>query len=42
MLKAMIDGLSGQSAIGIRPQSEQLAGDGIQMLLNGILASEAS
>jgi len=40
MLKAVIDGLAGQSAIGIRPQKERLSTDGIQMLLRGILAPE--
>jgi TetR/AcrR family transcriptional regulator len=38
ILKALIDGLAGQSAIGIRPDQDRLTGDGIQMILNGILA----
>jgi len=38
MLKAIIDGMAGQSAIGVRPDRERLLGDGIQMLLHGILA----
>lgn len=37
MLKAIIDGLAGQSAIGIRPDRDKLVTDGIQMLLHGIL-----
>ena len=40
MLKAMIDGMAGQSAIGIRPDRERLMNDGIQMILRGILADE--
>jgi AcrR family transcriptional regulator len=39
MLKALIDGMSGQSAIGIRPDRNRLMGDGIQMLLYGLLAA---
>lgn len=38
ILKAIIDGMSGQSAIGIRPDRERLMTDGIQMVLYGILA----
>jgi AcrR family transcriptional regulator len=38
MLKAIIDGMAGQSAIGLRPDRDRLLGDGIQMLLHGILA----
>jgi AcrR family transcriptional regulator len=38
MLKAMIDGMAGQSAIGIRPDRDRLLGDGLQMILRGILA----
>lgn len=41
MLKAMIDGLAGQSAIGIRPERDRLMTDGLQMILHGILAPEA-
>lgn len=37
MLKAIIDGMAGQSAIGIRPDKERLLTDGIQMILHGIL-----
>jgi AcrR family transcriptional regulator len=44
VLKAMIDGLAGQSAIGIRPDRERLSADGILLLLRGLLvpAAEAS
>lgn len=38
MLKAMIDGMAGQSAIGIRPDPEKLVQGGIQFVLHGILA----
>ena len=38
MLKAIIDGMAGQSAIGLRPDRDRLLGDGIGMILNGILA----
>jgi AcrR family transcriptional regulator len=37
VLKAVIDGLAGQSAIGIRPDKERLSVGGIQMILNGLL-----
>jgi AcrR family transcriptional regulator len=38
MLKALIDGMSGQSAIGIRPDRDRLMSDGIQFILYGLLA----
>ncbi len=38
LLKALVDGLAGQSAIGLRPDAQRLAGDGIQAILQGILA----
>jgi len=38
LLKALVDGLAGQSAIGLRPDPERLAGDGIQAILSGLLA----
>lgn len=41
LLKGLIDGLAGESAIGIRPEPERLAGDGIQMILQGLLAEDA-
>jgi len=40
MLKAMVDGMAGQSAIGIRPDKERLMADGIQLILHGILAHD--
>jgi AcrR family transcriptional regulator len=42
LLKAMIDGLAGESAIGIRPDKERLMNDGLGMILNGILAPGVS
>ena len=36
MLKAMVDGLAGQSAIGIRPDKERLSADGFQFILLGL------
>ncbi|MCA9568259.1 MAG: TetR/AcrR family transcriptional regulator [Myxococcales bacterium] len=38
MLKAIIDGLAGQSAIGIRPDQQRLLDGGIQFVLHGIVA----
>ncbi len=38
LFKAMIDGLAGEAAIGIRPDPEHLARAGIDAILNGILA----
>ena len=38
VFKALVDGLAGQSAVGIRPDKERLAADGIQTLLHGLLA----
>lgn len=38
LLKAIIDGLAGEAAIGIRPDKERLLTGGIQMLLSGILS----
>ena len=40
MLKAMIDGMAGQSAIGIRPDKQSLMAAGLPMILHGILAPE--
>jgi hypothetical protein len=37
MLKALIDGLAGQSAVGMRPDVARLSSDGIRMLLHGML-----
>jgi AcrR family transcriptional regulator len=41
MLKAMIDGLAGQSAIGIRPEKVRLMTDGVGMILYGIVHPDA-
>lgn len=38
MLKALIDGLAGESAVGLRPDKERLAVTGMQLILHGILA----
>ena len=38
-LKAFIDGLAGQSAVGMRPDVDRLANDGIRMLLTGLVVS---
>lgn len=37
MLKAIIDGLAGQSAVGVRPDVERLSTDGIRILMQGLL-----
>jgi AcrR family transcriptional regulator len=37
MLKALIDGLAGQSAVGVRPDVERLQTDGLRMLMQGLL-----
>ena len=37
LLKALIDGLAGQAAIGLHTDRSILLGDGLQALLNGIL-----
>lgn len=42
LFKAMIDGLAGQSAIGIRPDAERLAQAGIGAILHGIVARPPS
>ncbi|MBX2803996.1 MAG: TetR/AcrR family transcriptional regulator [Myxococcales bacterium] len=42
MLKALIDGMAGQSAVGLRPDKESLITHGIQMILHGILAPETA
>ncbi len=41
LLKALIDGMAGQSAIGIRPNKERLSSNGIELILRGILAPGA-
>jgi AcrR family transcriptional regulator len=42
LFKAMIDGLAGQAAIGIRPDPERLTQAGIGTILHGILARGAA
>ena len=37
MMKAIIDGLAGQSAVGVRPDVARLSSDGIRLLLHGLL-----
>lgn len=37
MLKAFIDGLAGQSAVGVRPDVERLSSDGLRLILQGLL-----
>jgi len=37
VLKGLIDGLAGQSAIGIRPDKDALTTDGVEVILRGIL-----
>ncbi len=37
ILKALIDGLAGQSAVGVRPDVERLSSDGLRMLLSGLM-----
>ncbi|TVQ89918.1 MAG: TetR/AcrR family transcriptional regulator [Deltaproteobacteria bacterium] len=39
LFKAMIDGLAGQAAIGIRPDPDRLGSAGIGTILHGILAN---
>lgn len=41
MMKALIDGFAGQSAIGVRPEKVRLMTDGVSMILHGILAADA-
>ena len=36
-LKALIDGLAGQSAVGMRPDVERLSTDGVRLILMGLL-----
>ena len=40
MLKAFMDGLTGQAAIGIRPDVERLTTDGIRLILEGLAGPE--
>ncbi len=39
-LKAFIDGLAGQSAVGMRPDADRLATDGLRVLLQGLLNTD--
>jgi hypothetical protein len=39
-LKALIDGLAGQSAVGVRPDVERLTTDGVRLLLTGLLPKQ--
>lgn len=41
MLKAFIDGLAGQSAVGVRPDVGRLSTDGLRLLLQGLLPGRA-
>ncbi len=36
LLKAFVDGLAGQSAIGIRPDVKRMSSDGIRIILDGL------
>lgn len=42
LLKAFIDGLAGQSAVGIRPDVERLSTDGIRLIFQGLGLSAGS
>ena len=37
MLKAFIDGLAGQAAVGMRPDVRRLSTDGVRLIMNGLL-----
>ena len=37
MMKAIIDGLAGQSAVGVRPDVQRLSTDGIRLILSGLI-----
>ena len=41
VLKALIDGLAGQSAVGVRPDVERLSVDGVRVILQGLLPKAA-
>jgi hypothetical protein len=41
MLKALVDGLAGQSAVGIRPDMGRLSTDGIRFILEGLGSGSA-
>ena len=40
MLKAFIDGLAGQAAVGVRPDVKRLSTDGVRLILEGLVQSE--
>ncbi len=40
MLKAVIDGLAGQAAVGIRPDVQRLSVDGVRLLLEGLVSNK--
>lgn len=40
MLKALIDGLAGQSAVGVRPDVARLSNDGLRLILTGLLPKD--
>lgn len=42
MLKAFIDGLAGQAAVGVRPDVERLSTDGVRLIMSGLLADEGN
>ncbi|MCB9779030.1 MAG: TetR/AcrR family transcriptional regulator [Alphaproteobacteria bacterium] len=42
LLKAFIDGLAGQSAVGIRPDVQRLSTDGIRLIFEGLGLSSAA
>ncbi len=41
LLKAFVDGLAGESAVGIRPDAERLSTDGIRLIFEGLGLSSA-
>jgi AcrR family transcriptional regulator len=41
MLKAFVDGMAGQAAIGIRPDVKRLSTDGIRLILDGLGSGES-
>jgi len=40
MLKAFIDGLAGQAAVGIRPDVQRLSTDGVRLILEGLMQTD--
>jgi AcrR family transcriptional regulator len=42
VFKAMIDGLAGESAIGVRPDKDRLQNDGLRLLMEGLLLPPGS